>query len=79
MSFLRISVSYSHFFVGRVGAQYFRHPAYFPPHADVVTPGADSKHRWAEEVEHWYPFLSPSDIHLIKGNKDKLYLANVSR
>lgn len=35
--------------------------------------------RWAEEVERWYPFLAPSEIHLIKGNKDKLYLTNVSR
>ncbi|CAM9678936.1 unnamed protein product, partial [Ectocarpus sp. 12 AP-2014] len=34
---------------------------------------------WAEEVERWYPFLPPSEIHLIKGNKDKLYLTNVSR
>lgn len=36
-------------------------------------------HRWAEEVEHWYPFLEPSQIHLIRGNKDKLYLKGVSR
>lgn len=35
--------------------------------------------RWAEEVEHWFPFLAPSDIHLIKGNKDKLYLTNLNR
>lgn len=35
--------------------------------------------RWAEEVEHWYPFLAPQDVHVIKGNKDKLYLQNLDR
>lgn len=41
--------------------------------------GYATRCRWAEEVEHWYPFLDPSQIHLIKGNKDKLYLRNMSR
>ncbi|CAM9093811.1 unnamed protein product, partial [Hapterophycus canaliculatus] len=44
----------------------------------IVAP-ASMRLMWAEEVEHWYPFLSPSQIHLIRGNKDKLYLTNVSR
>ena len=35
--------------------------------------------RWAEEVEHWYPFLAPGEIHIIKGSKDKLYLTELSR
>ena len=37
------------------------------------------RYRWAEEVEHWYPFLEPSHIHLIRGNKDKLYLKDLGR
>eukprot|EP00752_Nemacystus_decipiens_P010050 g8960.t1 len=44
----------------------------------IVAP-ASMRLMWAEEVEHWYPFLDPSSIHLIKGNKDKLYLSNMSR
>lgn len=45
----------------------------------VLATNSYVRSRWAEEVEHWYPFLDPSQIHLIKGNKDKLYLSSMSR
>ncbi|CAM9141421.1 unnamed protein product, partial [Sphacelaria rigidula] len=44
----------------------------------IVAP-ASMRLMWAEEVERWYPFLAPEDLHLIRGNKDKLYLKGLDR
>ncbi|XP_073123529.1 uncharacterized protein [Henckelia pumila] len=35
----------------------------------VVCP-AILRHSWAEELERWFPFCTPSDIHLVFGHRD---------